>query len=192
MIDLLDEISYQGPFLLTIITSIELLWSIGNNRKWLFFVVFLMGFWLNNRLNEVLKNIIREPRPTKFDLEIAQSRDPLRIIRHLWSNSDGLYLSRSHLWGMPSGHAQMASFSLTFYYLVRKKYLRLGSKFDKSTLVFSVMCLLFIITLYQRWETKAHTIKQLLVGTIIGSLFAGLIVFSIKYWLQVTWKKKDD
>lgn len=193
MINIIDELAYQGPFILTIFTAIELLLSKGvGGEKWLFFVVFLLGFWLNNRLNEILKDIIREPRPIPFDLRLAQSRDPLRLIRQWFSGMDELYLSRAHIWGMPSGHAQIASFSLTFYYLVHEKYLRVGTRIDKSILIFGGMCLLFIITLYQRWETRAHTINQLLMGTIVGVLFAGSLIFCLRWWLQETRKKKEE
>ena len=183
-----DEFAYQGPLILTIVVAIQLA-SVG---QWPFFVTFLAGFWLNNRLNEVLKGVIREPRPREFDLRIAQHRDPLLQAWKWWSGTDDLIVSRAHIWGMPSGHAQMASFSLVFYYLVRKKYIRLGSRFDYGTLMFGGMCLLFMATLYQRWETKAHTVVQLIVGTIVGGLFAGGCVFGIRLWLLENRKKKDE
>lgn len=193
-----DELAYQGPFILTIVVLLELL--LGGEGQWPFFVAFLAGFWLNNRLNELLKAAIREPRPTPFDLQAAQLRDPLRLMRRWWTGTDELYLSRAHLWGMPSGHAQLSSFALTFYYLVYEKYLRLDLRYDfgsgvgfyRSVLMFSSMCLVFMMTLYQRWETKAHTIAQLLIGTIVGCLFAGVMVFGVKWWLQETRKKKDE
>lgn len=183
-----DELAYQGPLILTIVVAVQL----ASAGQWPFFVAFLAGFWLNNRLNEGLKGLIREPRPKPFDLKGAQMRDPLRIIRRWWSREDGIYLSRSHLWGMPSGHAQMASFVLAFYYFVRGNYLRLGSRFDVGTLLFGAMCLLLMMTLYQRWDTKAHTIAQLVMGTIVGVLFAWGCVFGVKWWLIETRKKKDD
>jgi len=188
MFGVFDDIAYQGPLILTIVVALQL----ASSGQWPFFLAFLAGFWLNNRLNEVLKGLIREPRPKPFDLKEAQMRDPLRVIRRWWSGEDGLYLSRSHLWGMPSGHAQMASFVLAFYYFVRGNYLRLGSRFDIGTLLFAAMCLLFMMTLYQRWDTKAHTIAQLVVGTIVGILFAWVCVFGVKWWLIETRKKKDD
>ena len=174
MFGVFDDIAYQGPLILTIVVAVQL----ASSRQWPFFVSFLAGFWLNNRLNEGLKDLIREPRPKPFDLNRrrfgmgqspitssavmtledkngntsgvpfdifkglkgAQMRDPLRVIRRWWSGEDGLYLSRAHLWGMPSGHAQMASFVLAFYYFVRGNYLQLGS--------LNLIVLTFIFDLY--------------------------------------------
>ena len=176
MIDVFDEVAYNGSYILTIFVAIQCIIS----GQWPFFIVFILGFWINIYLNEFLKSMIREPRPKPLDLDLAKSRDYLFIFRKQLGATD----IQAHIWGMPSGHAQMGSFALAFYYLVYEKTIRLGEKFDQGTLLFAGMCLLFMMTLYQRWETNAHSILQLLAGTIVGGLFAVVLFFGEKWWLM--------
>jgi hypothetical protein len=65
--------------------------------------------------------------------------------------------------GMPSGHAQLTAFSLTIAYLLSNQYLYQSIA-------------LFVITIYQRYIYKNHTIPQLFVGSIIG-IVIGYIIF---------------
>lgn len=174
---ILDEIGYQGPLILNIIVGIQL-WG-----QWHFFASFIVGFWLNKWLNEYLKSVFREPRPIPVDLQTAKYRDPLLFI-YQWIYGAGDDISRNHIspvhrWGMPSGHAQSASFAVAFFYFLKEKKIRLFEKFDLLTLGFSGMLVLFFITLCQRWITQAHSLAQLVMGSIIGALFAGIIVFGL-------------
>ena len=178
---ILDEIGYQGTLILNIIVAIQL-WG-----QWVFFVAFIVGFWLNKWLNECLKSVFREPRPIPVDLQTAKYRDPLWWI---WDNGDSRnHISPVHRWGMPSGHAQSASFAIAFFYFLKEKKIRLFETFDLLTLGFSGMLALFFITLCQRWITQSHSLSQLVMGSIIGALFAGVIVFGAK-WIIVENTKK--
>jgi hypothetical protein len=64
-------------------------------------------------------------------------------------------------YGMPSYHAQMVFYGICFFYQVKRS-------------VFWTLLLLFIagVTLYQRWKDKYHSVEQLMVGSVIGSLVA--------------------
>mgnify|MGYP001376010746 CR=1 FL=1 len=164
----IDEIGFQGPFILTILIGTQL-WNITP-----YFISYLVGFFINKKLNEILKDIFKEPRPIPFDLKNAENRDPLQFIgRALSTNKDKTYISKSHLYGMPSGHAQTASFVIAYYYFMNEK--SIFKKINITTIVFLFALLIYFITIYQRWNSKAHTITQLMVGSIVGILFAKLL-----------------
>ena len=76
-------------------------------------------------------------------------------------------------YGMPSGHAQSCFFSMTFLYLVK------GSP---AWLIFELF--IGIISLYQRFKYKQHTIEQLLAGSILGIFFAYFSFTLTKLWLS--------
>lgn len=127
---------------------------------------YILGFGLNNGLNIILKLLIREPRPgddTKF-IELLGNR-----VRH-------------DKYGMPSRHAQNCFFSLAYITLI----------LNQPSITLFYVCLSFIC-LVQRYEYKNHTLIQLFIGSIVGSLFAYLIYFfSGKYILGKINYKKDD
>jgi len=117
--------------------------------------VFVIGSLLNLLLNVFLKKNIREPRPN----------NPLQFI-------DSDYLIGSNRYGLPSGHAQSCLFSLTFLYLTKAPIMFLY-----------IMSCITILTLYQRWKYRRHTVKQIVIGAVIGSLFAWSLVVITKLYL---------
>jgi membrane-associated phospholipid phosphatase len=62
---------------------------------------------------------------------------------------------------MPSGHAQSSFFSNVYLWLV-----------TGSMGYFLSGLFIASITVYQRWRDKRHTIQQLALGAIVGTLFA--------------------
>ena len=183
-VGVLDELGYQGPLILVLVVA----WLVQDGP---FFLAFLAGFWMNKWLNEWLKGIVREPRPMPIDLHAAQMRDPLRRIWAWLGWQDWMVISRAHVWGMPSGHAQTASFALAYYYLVREKRLHGWGIWWTG---FGAMLLLGVVTLFQRWNSKAHSSAQLTTGVIVGGLMAGAVFFGVK-WAVRTWRdfmKNED
>jgi hypothetical protein len=80
---------------------------------------------------------------------------------------------------MPSFHAQTIFYALTFFYQVKKSV--------KWTLI---MGFISILTLFQRWEYKNHTIEQLAAGSFVGIL-VGLFGFeSTKQ--AIIWNQRYD
>jgi membrane-associated phospholipid phosphatase len=111
-------------------------------------ILYITFFIINAYLNRVLKLLIREPRP---------------IGNILFNNSENT--KESEQYGMPSGHAQSVAFTTMFLYLFTKPpnmYLIMGAFF------------IGVITLYQRYKYKRHSVSQLLVGTTVGALVAAL------------------
>jgi membrane-associated phospholipid phosphatase len=120
-------------------------YSLLYKSKYLF--VYIIGIIMNSFLNIYLKQILKEPRPSNSKNFI-----------------DSEQLHGKNFYGLPSGHAQSVAFSLTFLYLT------------KGPIAFIyVMSCVAVITIYQRWKYRRHTGKQLIIGTIIGSLFAWVI-----------------
>lgn len=145
--DIINELGSNSPFII----SVFVLYLLRNNTPYLW--AFILGSLLNHWLNLLLKISIKDPRP--------------RII------NDPNYLGAQQ-YGMPSGHAQIAFFAITFYYLVKKH--------NTNTFLFSFLAL-SSITLYQRYTYKYHTVEQLLAGAVVGSLFAHFIVNGTRQYL---------
>jgi membrane-associated phospholipid phosphatase len=143
----LDNIGYYGPIILFFIVC-YFLWK---RPKYL--QLYIICFFLNTFINKCLKLIFREPRPDN-PIEFAKFEN--------YKNEE--------LYGMPSGHAQSAFFSIVYLYNLQES-------------VSVLLATLFIgcVTLYQRWKYRRHTAKQLIVGSSIGALFAWTIYSLEKY-----------
>ena len=77
------------------------------------------------------------------------------------------------MYGMPSAHAQSVFMSLTFLYLVKESPAwLLGELFIAG------------LTVYQRWKYNRHTLEQLGVGALLGSLVAYVGYYTVKTNLQ--------
>ena len=158
-----DLIGYQGPYLLVGISTF-FLWKKPN-----FLSFYLVGWVLNVVLNIFLKGIIQQPRPSE-DLHIF--------------NAEKYQLNRIGYdrYGMPSGHAQMAFYSVSFLYFVFKSPFLLISTF-----------ILSMITNYQRVKYKNHTTSQVTVGSLVGILFGYLFYYvSNKKNMGILRLKMDD
>jgi membrane-associated phospholipid phosphatase len=94
---------------------------------------------MNYWLNGLLKRLIKEPRPKKM----------IKINRQ--------DVMSSHSYGMPSGHAQIAANNLVFIALTFRN--------NAITVIATIQALL---TIYQRYSFRMHSVTQLLAGTIVG------------------------
>lgn len=145
---ILYEFGVYGPIILIFI-SWYLLWDHNN-----LFFYFNVGILANAILNLILKGIIQEPRPmfdsTKVNLAKTYAKE------YFFQN--GIPFD---IFGMPSGHAQMSFFITAFIYLSLKHTNLLWFYF-----VFSI----FIC--YQRVYFDYHSISQVVVGSLVGLVFA--------------------
>lgn len=148
MFVIFDYIGYHGPLLLTAMAGISL-W-----HRYRFFVSFAVGSVVNMYLNTVLKYLFREPRPS--------GRIPFNDEKH----------SGAHVYGFPSGHAQITAFATVFLYLAK----------GPPVTVYLMSFLLFL-TWYQRWKYRLHTVKQLFFGALFGGGFAWFTVYFTKQLL---------
>jgi len=115
--------------------SIGLLMGLSQEKHLLLF--YVIGYLANELLNRVLKPILKDPRPVP--------------------------LSPTDKYGMPSGHAQLAAFSLVFMTLVLQE-----KHYGWS--IFLLLSLLTLATMTQRVITKAHSLEQVIVGGLLGGV----------------------
>ena len=138
----MDALGFYGPQMLFISTIFLLL------HKKTYLTIYLIGFGINIILNTILKEIIKQPRPKEdkrlFHLQVLFGK-------HIGYDR----------YGMPSGHSQTSFFSTLFVYLVLK---------DKR--IAFIYLLSSFITMYQRVNSYSHTVQQVCIGAIIGSLIA--------------------
>jgi membrane-associated phospholipid phosphatase len=168
-LNIINGIGISGPIIL-FICSIYLLY-----KKKTLLMYYLYGYFLNLLLNLVLKGMIKQPRPLDdpelFKLALKHS------IRFRFINGFP-YDS----FGMPSGHSQAIFYTVFFIYLaLRDIYV---------TLFFISIALL---TAYQRVLFNDHTILQVIVGIVVGILFAFLIYYMSQNQIMGKIRmKKDD
>ena len=149
----LDWVGYLGPFIVMIINSYAL---------WIqpyYLVGYLFFLFFSSIVNKTLKYIYKEPRP---DNEI--SIENMDIFN--WTGIKDIY-------GMPSGHAQSVSFSLSYLYFVQE-----------SIYVVLLTTSILGLTIFQRWNYRKHTLLQLFVGTVVGLLVGALAFQVTKFSLE--------
>jgi membrane-associated phospholipid phosphatase len=165
---ILNYLGGFGPIIL-FLYSVYLLW---NKQNLLFY--YTIGFFSNSLLNTILKGIIQQPRPLEdvnlFNLAIKN------VNKDIFRN--GLPFD---LFGMPSGHAQSVLFSTVFIYLALKK---------QTILLFYLFVSGF--TMFQRVYNNYHTILQIIVGNIIGALFAWFVFHLAQQKLKGRIREKHD
>ncbi len=176
-IDVIDYIGFNGPDIIKVLTFIQLLDQIP------YLIGFVVFYYINKNVNELLKNTIRENRPEKIDLIKEQKKDFLTTL--FYSESNLPKISSVHNYGMPSGHAQTSSFALGYLFFVKNIYKK-SIKTPNFLFLFE-FCIL-LITLFQRWNDNKHTIKQLIIGCIVGFTISYLAYISVKYLLKMNTK----
>lgn len=154
------HVGNNGPFLLTI-TSLLLL-----KNKPYYFEYYLLGSVVNFILNQILKLLIKQPRPSvdqkTFDL----------AMKHMKSTTNyANMISYDKVLGMPSGHSQGVFFSTAFIYFVF--YYLKPNNTDTNILLFYLF--ISFVTITQRVYYKFHTINQIIIGGFIGIGFSYLV-----------------
>lgn len=146
--NILYHLGAYGPIIL-ITLSWYLLW--GNQNLFFYYTV---GIFINAILNIILKGIIQEPRPMFDDKKIRLLKSHGK--HHFYQS--GIPFD---IFGMPSGHSQASLFSSVFIYLSLRQ--------PKLLYIFIPLTL---VVLYQRVKYDFHSISQVLVGAIVGSVSA--------------------
>jgi membrane-associated phospholipid phosphatase len=161
--DIMIYIERYGFIILILLSIFEL----SNKQIYLFF--FNIGLAINTIINLFLKIIIKEPRPSnnsKLD-ELVKKNN---------------YLYDIEKYGMPSGHAQNLGFSCGFMFM-----------FIKNSYLLYIYLIICILTLFQRYKTKKHSILQLIIGFILGFIIGySLYKFGNHYLKGKLNHKKDD
>ena len=157
-----DYIGILAPIIL-FVTSVFLLHS-----KSTYFKIYMLGFILNNILNIIIKNIIKEPRPSNSS----------RILEIAITNKQMVDFD---LYGMPSGHTQTCGYNLAFITLV----------LNNSFITGSYLMITFF-AFFQRYKFYNHTLLQLLVGLFIGISMGCLSYNVANKWIKGNLQMKLD
>jgi membrane-associated phospholipid phosphatase len=166
--NIFNKLGSYGPLLLHFL-SIYLLW----NKQNLFFY-YIIGIFVNDISNIILKGIFLQPRPSVdeklFELALKNSR------RFLFK--DGMPYD---VLGMPSGHSQSVIFSTVFIYLALRK---------KNILY--VYLLISLLTMIQRVLRNHHTVLQVFIGALIGALVGYLFYYLATQKMKGLIREKID
>ena len=128
-------------------------------KSWQYLIPYIISLYLNKIINHYLKTTIKEPRPDeKYTVRTSFDR----------GHPDG-----SKSYGMPSGHSQLIFFTIFYTWFVSKK---------KDILIMELF--FSLITIYQRWKFKRHSIPQLFAGFVVGGLLAFFVYFITKKLLE--------
>jgi membrane-associated phospholipid phosphatase len=85
------------------------------------------------------------------------------------------------IYGMPSGHAQAAFFITTFLYLSLKH----------TNLLY--LCIVFsLIICYQRVKFEFHSISQVIVGSVLGSVIAYIFYQQAREKIKGRVRERED
>jgi len=145
---ILDRIGFYGPLIIIGICIIQLI------IKQEYLIWYLILLLISHLMSFELKKIIKQPRP--------------KNIKAL----DGDY-GNKYKYGMPSYHAQLTFFSITFLYLLY------GNK-----LLLIIELLISFIIIYQAYSYNRHTLEQLFVGAFIGIITGYLSFLIIKKFIK--------
>lgn len=131
MKDIVYNIGYFAPLFIFIFVLLKL-----TKHRHVFFLSQCFSFFVNT----VIKNTIRQPRPSK---SLNVNRFDAYDVDHF---------------GMPSSHAQLVVGMLTFAMF----------QFNND-LITAFLGVQALITMWQRYVCRKHTASQLAVGALLGT-----------------------
>ena len=145
-----DYIGFFAPEIMVVIVTLAL-W--GRNKFLLFYYIFWLLDW--EWLNAKLKLYFKEPRPVNHKARNSPT-------------SKYETFDHGHAYGMPSGHASIVFYSLTFLLLCVPEF----TQYSMAAIA------IVAITLFQRFKTKRHTVEQLAAGAV-----EGIVVANMAHWV---------
>ena len=164
------RIGYHGPYILFLCSFLTVIYkgisnsAIVNNEISIASIIatilivgnkmLILVTWnaMNHWLNGILKRNIKQPRPS----------NPIAI------NEQDVIHSKTY--GMPSGHAQIATTNLVFLSLM-----------SRNLLITTGAVLQTMLTLYQRFLFRMHSVSQLATGTLLGGISGYLLYIVTNY-----------
>ena len=122
-------------------------------QMFFWFLIYIIFYLINIWIILTLQKFWKDPRPI----------NGIEFMKDEFKNKD--------VYGMPSGHTQTVFFSLVFFYM-------------KSNSIVSFILMLFIAlcTMLQRYLYRKHTIMQIIVGGIIGSIYGYFTYLCINHY----------
>ena len=123
------------------------------------FIIFLVGLTASDILNLILKDIIREPRPSGRCL-VNGTETGCGVVPE--------YGRVSESYGMPSGHAQCLGYTVTFWSI-----LLLKSRKRHAIRLCGLLIVIALMVAWSRVKAKCHSVLQVSVGLLIGGALGG-------------------
>ena len=133
-----------------------------------------VGFFINAILNLIFKGIFQQPRPSEdkklFETALKNGK------RFVFKNG-----MPHDMFGMPSGHSQSSFFSSIFVFLSLRNYN-----------VLFIYLFISLLIMYQRVKYNYHTVLQVTVGAIVGSLFGYFVYYLSQEQIKGKINEKPD
>ena len=171
---ILYNIAKYSHYILIVIS----LFLLRNNNTLLYY--YIIGVSLSELINMLLKILIKEDRPKNDKSNDDKSNDDKSndeksIDGKSNDDKDELLSSNIQKYGMPS-----VSFSTMFIYLsLHNIYLT------------SIFIIISFIAVFQRVYLKFHTLKQVIVGILVGSFLSYLFYkLAVKNYFPIIYKYK--
>lgn len=147
-----SQVGYYGPFILLIVSYTMAFCAFDSIYTSCIVSFFIFIFTIISIfVNIFLKNIIKQPRPNKKTYLNNQDKN------------DGKQ------YGMPSGHAQLVT--QMFVFLI----LQFNNHVVSIYAFFQVL-----LTCWQRWEYRMHSVQQLIVGCLVGGIMGTLLHYFVQ------------
>lgn len=149
IIDIIDIIGLYSYILLFIIATFILFIYHRYNTL----IIYTIGYFLTYIIGCIIKPIIKSPRPPNMVPFMGEVK----------------FLTNSPIekYGMPSGHASGATYTISFMW---------WSSYRIATpCFFWVGLFITACTFYQRWIYRRHTLIQIICGAILGGIMGWLI-----------------
>lgn len=142
------------PYIYTGGVFLFLLSQIIKNKKYIIYLLFfVVGFYANKESNRLLKLTFKEERPKENKIHEGAEK-----------------------YGFPSGHAQILFYPISFLIC-----LLFNEKNKHIKKVLGVTLFFIFGVYYHRWSTGAHTIRQLLAGSLFGTAIGSLNFYLCKF-----------
>ena len=159
------------------------------------FLIFSLGFILNNKLNYLLKYSIFSKIFGKNDIPLLGKGIRPNGAKNCcnFAPCNPLKPKYPNSYGMPSGHSQSVAYFSTLSIM-----LLLDNKKNSNAInivCISILLCLTLFIMYSRILFKCHTLEQTLIGALIG-IIIGLLLYKykdkIKTRLRLDKNNKND
>jgi membrane-associated phospholipid phosphatase len=146
ILGLADYLGFMGPKVAELVTIVALC-----NRP-AYLLTYFVFFKVQKKINHYLKDHIKEPRPTGYNME---------------KYADGGNYGPGDQYGMPSEHSTATTYSTAYLWLVAT-----------PPQFVAVQALVTMNTWRQRYVFHKHYIHQMAVGAIVGvaTAYAAVVV----------------
>jgi membrane-associated phospholipid phosphatase len=138
------------------------------------FIVFLVGLTASDLLNLIMKEIIREPRPSGKCL-VDGIATGCGIIPE--------YGRVSKSYGMPSGHAQCLGYTAAFW-----SVLLLKSRKPRAISLCVLLVVIALVVAWSRVKTECHSVLQVSVGLLTGGALGGTGAIGMPFLARILGK----